>query len=195
MKYCSYIHLYHLFICDGDQLVPWKISMRSASFILRGGFLVWDTFFRRPNLLSSWWNYTILIHVFFFVGDQLLYIEVHVHTRFGRRCNRRTAIFLNQNRWTQESWKNFIMTKDSSLLLGNRVSLLVRAPDSWSKGCEFESRQERRKNFLLQGQLFVLTLIRCPFHPRVTAVARKRPRSFCKKCRWQVTPKHAYTLD
>ena len=40
----------------------------------------------------------------------------------------------------------------------------------------------------------MLTLIRCPFHPRVTAVARKRPRSFCQKCRWQVTPKHAYTL-
>ena len=42
----------------------------------------------------------------------------------------------------------------------------------------------------------MLTLIRCPFHPpRVTAVARKRPRSFCQKCRWQVTPKHAYALD
>ena len=32
-----------------------------------------------------------------------------------------------------------------------------------------------------------MTLIRCSFHPRVTAVARKRPRSFCQKCRWQVT--------
>ena len=41
----------------------------------------------------------------------------------------------------------------------------------------------------------MLTLIPCPFHPRVTEVARKRPRSFCRKCRWQVTPKHAYTLD
>ena len=41
----------------------------------------------------------------------------------------------------------------------------------------------------------MLTLIRCPFHPRVTAVAGKRPRSFCQKCRWQVTPKRAYTLD
>ena len=30
---------------------------------------------------------------------------------------------------------------------------------------------------------------------RVTAVARKRPRSFCQKCRWRDTPKHAYTLD
>ena len=28
----------------------------------------------------------------------------------------------------------------------------------------------------------------------VTAVARKRSRSFCQKCRWQVTAKHASTL-
>ena len=35
---------------------------------------------------------------------------------------------------------------------------------------------------------------RYPFHPRVTAVARKRSRSFCQKRRWQVTAKHAYTL-
>ena len=75
-----------------------------------------------------------------------------------------------------------------------RSSLLVRSPDSWSKGCEVESRQERRDNFILQSQLCALTLIRCPFHPRVTAVARKKPRSFYQKCRWQVTPKHAYTL-
>ena len=61
-----------------------------------------------------------------------------------------------------------------------RDSLLVRAPDSWSKGCEFEFRQERRENFLRQSQLCVLTLIWCPFHPCVTAVIRKRPRSFCK---------------
>ena len=41
----------------------------------------------------------------------------------------------------------------------------------------------------------MLTLIGCPFHARVTAVARKRPRSFCQKFRWQATPKHAYTFD
>ena len=75
-----------------------------------------------------------------------------------------------------------------------QVLKLVRSLDSWSKSCEFESRQERRESFLLQGQLCVLTLIRCPFHPRVTTVTRKRLRSFCQKCRWQVTPKHAYTL-
>ena len=38
-------------------------------------------------------------------------------------------------------------------------------------------------------------VMRCPFHPRVTTVARKRPRSFYHKCRWQAAPKHAYTLD
>ena len=37
-------------------------------------------------------------------------------------------------------------------------------------------------------------LFRYPFHPRVTTVARKKSRSFCQKCRWQVTAKHPYTL-
>ena len=37
-------------------------------------------------------------------------------------------------------------------------------------------------------------LFRYPFHPRVTTVARKKSRSFCQKCRWQVTAKHADTL-
>ena len=49
-------------------------------------------------------------------------------------------------------------------------------------------------NFPLRGQLSVLTLISVFVPPRVTAVARKRSRSFCPKCRWQVTPKHTYTL-
>ena len=37
-------------------------------------------------------------------------------------------------------------------------------------------------------------LFQYPFHPRVTTVARKKSQSFCQKCRWQVTAKHAYTL-
>ena len=60
---------------------------------------------------------------------------------------------------------------------------------------EFGSRQERQENFLLQCKLSVLTPIRCPFHPRVIAVARKRPLSVCQTCRWQITPKHACTFD
>ena len=54
----------------------------------------------------------------------------------------------------------------------------------WSGGRIFSSRV----NFLCW------LLFRYPFHPRVTAVARKGPRSFCQKRRWQVTAKQAYTL-
>ena len=50
-------------------------------------------------------------------------------------------------------------------------------PDSWWKGCEFESRQE---NFLLQSQLCMLTFMWCPFYPCVTTVTCKRPQSFCQ---------------
>ena len=46
--------------------------------------------------------------------------------------------------------------------LGSRDSSVVRALDFWSKGCGFKSRQ---KNFLLRGQLSVLTLILVFFPP------------------------------
>ena len=39
----------------------------------------------------------------------------------------------------------------------------------------------------------MLSLNQCPFHPNVTAVARKRPRAVCQKCRWQGTPKNTHT--
>ena len=51
-----------------------------------------------------------------------------------------------------------------------RNNSVNRAPDLWSKGCEFKSQQERQYNFPLGVQLSVLTLILCPFHPGVTAV-------------------------
>ena len=38
--------------------------------------------------------------------------------------------------------------------------------------------------------------VRCTLlRSRATAVARKRPRTFCQKGRWRVTPKYAYTFD
>ena len=48
--------------------------------------------------------------------------------------------------------------------------------------------------FFSRVNFLCLLLFRYPFHPRVTAVARKRYRSFCQKCRCQVTAKHTYTL-
>ena len=51
-----------------------------------------------------------------------------------------------------------------------------------------------RRIFFSRVNFLCSLLYRCLFHPRVTTVACKRPRSFCQKCRWQVTAKHAYTL-
>ena len=72
-----------------------------------------------------------------------------------------------------------------------------KAPDLWSKGLRFKSQEEQQENFLLWGQLSVLTFIQYLFHPRVPTVVilvGKRPQSFCQKCRWQVTAKHTCTL-
>ena len=80
-------------------------------------------------------------------------------------------LFIIEHRWRWTSCKkreilSYVLLK-ISLRLGSWDSLLVRAPDSWSKGCQFESRQERRENFLLQSWLCVLTLIRCPLYRSV----------------------------
>ena len=57
--------------------------------------------------------------------------------------------------------------------LGSRDNLLVQRRTRDRK-VEFESRQGRRENFLLQSQLSVLIFIRCPFHPMLHS-SRKRP--------------------
>ena len=50
------------------------------------------------------------------------------------------------------------------------------------------------RSFFSRVNTLCWLLFRYPFHPCVAAVARKRPRSFCQKHRWQVTAIHAYTL-
>ena len=56
---------------------------------------------------------------------------------------------------------------------------------------------ERREIFLLKKLTFCADSWSVSVSPPVTALARKRPRSFCQKSRWhcRFTPKHAYTLD
>ena len=68
-----------------------------------------------------------------------------------------------------------------------------RAPDSWSKGLWFESWQERREDFrspprwtFCADSYFGIRSIPC-----VTAVARKRFRPLCQKCR--LVPCMVYT--
>ena len=58
----------------------------------------------------------------------------------------------------------------------------------------FESRHKRRENFLLQGQLSVLTFISVSILPPCYRSTCKIFQSFCQKCRWQVTAKHTSTL-
>ena len=91
-------------------------------------------------------------------------------------------------------WDILCWDNKSCSNMGSGDSSVVRVPDSLLKYCGFEPLQEWQENFILQGQFSVLTLFQYPFHPHVTAVACKRSRSFCQKCRWQVITKHAYTL-
>jgi len=65
-----------------------------------------------------------------------------------------------------------------------RDSKVAGSNPCWSGGRIFFSRVD----------FLCLLLFRYPFHPRVTAVARKRSWSLCQKCRWQVTAKQAFTL-
>ena len=59
-------------------------------------------------------------------------------------------------------------TEDYIRAIGESAGLVIeRLRDQIAAGAA--------ENFLLQSQLCVLTLIRCPCHPRVTAVAGKKP--------------------
>ena len=80
--------------------------------------------------------------------------------------------------------------------LGSEDSSGIRAPDSWSIKSRVRIPAGAAGKFLLQGQLSVLTLISVSVPPPCyrSIVARERSRSFCQKCRWQVTAKHACSL-
>ena len=76
----------------------------------------------------------------------------------------------------------------------NGDSSVVRAPGSRLKRPGFQSPAGAAGGFFFSTVNFLcwLFFFRCPFHPRVAAVARKICRSFCQKCRWQVVAKHTY---
>ena len=89
------------------------------------------------------------------------------------------------------------LNNNNNTELGGGDSSVVREPDSWLKGRGFESSNpcwNGGRIFFSRVDFLCWLLFRYPFHPRVTTVARKKSRSFCQKCRWQVTAKHAYTL-
>ena len=81
----------------------------------------------------------------------------------GFACNPPVSRSVDGRYLVRQTWRPLCGLFARDNMCESRDSLLVRAPDSGSTGCGFESGQERRENFLLQSQLCVLTLIRCPF--------------------------------
>ena len=78
--------------------------------------------------------------------------------------------------------------------MGSGDSSVVRAPDSWLKVAGSNPCWGGGRIFFSRVNFLCWLLFWYLFHPRITAVARKRPRSSCQKRSWQVTAKHAYTL-
>ena len=72
---------------------------------------------------------------------------------------------------------------------GGGDSSVVRAPD-WvvieRSRVRIPAAGNGGRIFFSRVDFLCWLLFRYPFHPRVTTVARKKSRSFCQKCRWQV---------
>ena len=92
--------------------------------------------------------------------------------------------FSTRHPYTIPVWVERLRVKEdcANLISNGCVSTAVRLKRlKWHTGFNLSQRLKRLK-------------WRYPFHPNVTAVAPKISRSFCQKCRWQVTAKHTYTL-
>ena len=64
---------------------------------------------------------------------------------------------------------------------GDGDSSVVRAPDSWSKGCRFESLKEWRENYFSTESIFCAdSYFGIRSTPRVTEAERKRSPSLCQ---------------
>ena len=109
----------------------------------------------------------------------------HTHTERERErereANSETGVWWNYDRRLPPTpWPREIKTAAAAWPLWK----VAGSNPCWNGGRIFFSRVD----------FLCWLLFRYPFHPRVTTVARKKSRSFCQKCRWQVTAKHAYTL-
>ena len=64
------------------------------------------------------------------------------------------------------------------------------AVPAWFKHTTFRSQVQRSYWQAIQAPLFGVSSI-----PHIPTVAQRKPPPFCQKCRLQVTPEHAHTLD
>ena len=91
-------------------------------------------------------------------------------------------------------WQILMNIFERHTVRGSRDSVLVERRTRGRKVVSSIPDRSADKIFFSRVK-FLCWLIRCPFHSRFTAEAWKIWRSFCQKCRWQATPKHAYTRD
>ena len=90
------------------------------------------------------------------------------------------------SRLSNTQWVTFLIGSGNSSVVESRTR--DRKVSGSSPGRSWGRIILSRVNFLCWF------LLRYPFHPRVTTVARKRSRSFFQTRRWQVTAKHVCTL-
>ena len=111
------------------------------------------------------------------LGDR----HIAVHLGRNKRSGEKKFFFFNISLWLQTLNKS----QHSKLTLEKKI-LPPHQP-----GFELATSQSQ---VWCSYQQAIPALIQCPTHPCVTTLACKRPWSFCHKCRWQVTPNHAYNL-
>ena len=113
------------------------------------------------------------------------------YTSYRDRANRYTYVIPRQG---QDRIYNYIVREGPFVTLGAGIAQwLERQTRDWKVAGSIPCWSGGRI-FFSRVDFLCWLLFRYPFQPRVTAVARKRSRSFCQTCRWQVTAKHAYTL-
>ena len=140
-----------------------------------------------PPTYGRHWSlrYSILNGTFGLKKAERAFIIHQVH------CPATCACRLHEN--TLKSWGGGGTTLNQNLLKAplDRYILLLNEGgiacwlERWTRDQKVArsnpGRIEARESFLLQSQFCVLTFNRCPFHPCITAVARKRPQSFFPK--------------
>ena len=137
-------------------------------------------------------------------------LNLSYHAKLPLLCKWKLYKLHNDKRFSTEPW-NVLLLEGRNMVEqnGDDWPALYYTGYSWGAGIETQWLEHWTRDrkvavsnpcwsggriFFSQVNFLHWLLFRYPFHPHVTAVAHKRPWSFCQKCRWQVTVKHACTL-
>ena len=118
-------------------------------------------------------------------------------------CTRLNERILMESRDHLRKTQTYSLSETVFLLLCLSISLWGTGMAQWLEHRTRDRKVPGSSTGRIGGKIFFSRVnflsslvFRYPFHTRITAVARKRCRSLCQKCRWQVTPttKHTRTL-